>query len=115
MSDHYIVSGYYNSKYISLPQKFRIIRNDKLLTSDKLKHLIQTSEVLNSIFSLTDPNAIANILIPEICSIIEFLSPSKKVQCSKSFAPWIDKNFRIQANRRDQLHAKAIRDNDAIS
>ena len=50
------------------------------------------------IFSETDPNKIANVIISEICNIIEFLALSKKIQCNKSYCPWIDNDFKVQAN-----------------
>ena len=33
--------------------------------------------------------------------------PHLKIQCSKSYCPWIDKNFKIQASIRDNLHSIA--------
>ena len=63
LSDHAFLSCNYNSKDISIPQQFKIIRNSNLLTREALSRHIQNSSILNSIFSLTDPNEIANIII----------------------------------------------------
>ena len=81
----------------------------KLLTKERLQLYLKNNTALNSVFSYSDPNIIANIIITELSRIIELISPSKKIQCSKSHAPWIHKNFKIQANIRDNLHSIAIR------
>ena len=80
----------------------------KLLTKERLQLYFNNNTALNTVFSYSDPNIIANIIINELSRIIELISPSKKVQCSKSYAPWIDKNFKIQADIRDNLHSIAI-------
>ena len=87
LSVHALLSWNYNSKDIHIPQQFKSIRNYRLLTKDKLQSMISNNNILNSIFSETDPNIIANSLISELTNIIEILSPSKKVQCKKKFAP----------------------------
>ena len=69
--------------------------------------MVNNNFALNTIFSETDPNKIANVVVTEICNIIEYIAPSKKIQCSKSYCPWIDKNFKIQASIRDNLHTIA--------
>ena len=43
-------------------------------------------------------------MIRELTVIIESIVPSKRVQCTIKYAPWIDKNFVEQAKIRDNLH-----------
>ena len=61
LSDHSIPSCNYTSKDINIPQQFRIIRNMKLLTKEKLRLYFKNNTAFNSIFSYSDPNIIANI------------------------------------------------------
>ena len=115
LSDHAFLSCNYNAKDISIPQQFKIIRNSNLLTREALARHILNNLTLNSIFSLTDPNEIANIIIFELSRIIEFLAPAKKIQCSKKYCPWVDSNYRIEANKRDTLHSEAIKINNPLA
>ena len=115
LSDHAFLSCNYNSKDISIPQQFKIICNSKLITREALIKHIHKNLTLDSIFSMTDPNEIANTLISELSRIIEFIAPSKKIQCSKKYCPWIDTNFRIEANKRDTLHSEAITKNTPLA
>ena len=59
---------------------------------------------LQEIFSETDPNIIAETLINELSLIIECIAPSKKVQCSKNYAPWINQEFIRESKIKDELH-----------
>ena len=43
--------------------------------------------------------------------IIESISPSKRIQCTNKYAPWIDSNFINQAKIRDNLHMVAKKSN----
>ena len=51
MSDHAIISGQYSSKDIVIPEQFRIVRNNKSLTSKSLQNMVTNSQSLNSVFS----------------------------------------------------------------
>ena len=77
LSDHSILSCNYTSKDICIPQQFKIIRNNKLLTKEKLQYYFNNNIALNNIFSYTEPNIIANTIINELSNIIELISPSK--------------------------------------
>lgn len=55
MSDHVMVSYHYNDKNIKIPQQFRTIRDYKLLTKHLLNQYFENNDILNEIFSLTDP------------------------------------------------------------
>ena len=55
-------------------------------------------------FSETDPNVIAETLLNELSIIIECIAPSKKIQCTKSYAPWINGDFLRESKLKDKLH-----------
>ena len=93
MSDHFLLSCTYNNKKICIPQQFMITRNSKLLTRHNLNEYFSHNQFLQEIFAETDPNIIAETLLNELSIIIECISPSKKIQCSKNYAPWINEEF----------------------
>ena len=70
-----------------------ISRNSKLLTKYNLNQYFLHNEVLQCIFSETDPNIIAETLLNELSIIIKCIAPSKKIQCVKTYAPWIKDEF----------------------
>ena len=102
MSDHFLLSCTYNNKKITVPQQFLITRKSKLLTKHTLNEYFSCITFLQEIFSETDPNIIAETLINELSLIIECIAPSRKVQCSKSYTPWINKEF-IRESRKGSL------------
>merc|ERR1712240_666541 len=104
MSDHFILSCTYNHKKIDLPQQFMISRNSKLLTKYNLNQYFSNNDVLQGIFSETDPNIIAETLLNELSIIIECISPSKKIQCNSTYAPWIKEEFLRESKVKDELH-----------
>ena len=104
MSDHFLLSCTYNNKKITVPQQFLVTRNSKLLTKHTLNEYFSCNTFIQEIFSETDPNIIAETLITELSLIIECIAPSKKVQCSKSYAPWITKEFIRESKLKDELH-----------
>ena len=83
----------YNNKEIKFPQQFIITRNSKLLSKYNLNQYFSHNQFLQGIFSETDPNVIAETLVNELSIIIECIAPSKKIQCSNSYAPWINDDF----------------------
>ena len=87
ISDHVMISCHYNNKNISLPQQFRNIRDNKLLTSHLLNEYFSCNENLNTIFNTFDTDYIAETLTYEISVIIESIAPAKRVQCSSKYAP----------------------------
>ena len=104
MSDHYLLSCTYNNKKISIPQQFLVTRNSKLLTRHNLNEYFSYNPLLQEIFSETDPNVIAETLLNELSIIIECIAPSKKVQCTKKYAPWINQDFIRESKIKDKLH-----------
>ena len=103
---------HYNNKNISLPQQFRNIRDDKLLTSHMLNEYFTCKDNLNLIFNTYDTDFIAETLINEISVIIESIAPSKRIQCSSNYAPWLNQEFSYQSKLRDRLHVIARNSNN---
>ena len=81
-----------------------ITRNSKLLTRHNLNEYFSHNHILQDIFSETDPNIIAETLLNELSIIIECIAPSKKIQCSKNYAPWINDDFIRESKIKDNLH-----------
>ena len=51
---------------------------------------------------------IAQSMVYEVSQIIERISPSKLIQCSKKYAPWLNENYFQQTTLRDKLHKIAV-------
>ena len=113
MSDHYLLSCTYINKKISIPQQFLVTRNSKLLMRHNLNEYFSYNPYLQEIFSETDPNKIAETLLNELSIIIECIAPSKKVQCTKKYAPWINQEFIRESKIKDELHRIAKGSNHA--
>ena len=60
--------------------RFKNIRNMKLLNKNTLNLHIEQSHELNEVFSMTDPNSIANTLQDELTLIINTIAPQKRIQ-----------------------------------
>ena len=106
MPDHVIISCVYNNKSFASLQQFRIIRDNKLLTTNTLNEYLANNEVLDSISNHTDPNIIAETMIWDISLMIESIVPSKKIQYKNNNAPLPNDEFKYEAKIRDDLHEK---------
>ena len=58
--------------------------------------MVNNNFALNTIFSETDPNKIANVVVTEICNIIEYLAPSKKPNAVSHIAPGLIRILRYR-------------------
>ena len=112
MSDHSILTANYNTKNIKTYPKFIKIRKWNKLTKNKLKHEIEHSEQLNSIFSYTDPDLIANILQIELNSIIDHFTEPKIIQFTKKYIPFYNEELRNNIYENNKLLTKAIDSNE---
>ena len=93
ISDHSIISFSYNSKYFKIPQLFKILRDNSKITCQKLTELFNKNLILPTILQSNDPNFIAETIVNELSIMVEILAPSKLIQCSKKFAPWLNNEF----------------------
>ena len=74
--------------------------------------LFNSNETINSIFNYDNPNTIANILIHELNSIIEFLSPEKLIQHKNNYAPWLNGEYFKLLSKKNLAHKKATKSNN---
>ena len=84
ISDHLILTAIYNNKEIVVPQLYTTIRNNKLLTRERLQQLWDSIDIIKSTLYSADPKYISQCIINELSIIIETISPSKLIQCEKS-------------------------------
>ena len=80
VSDHKCVSFQFHIKELQTQEQFYITRNWKLINSNALMNRIENNENLANIFSHTDPDTIANIIITEMNIILDSIAPPKTVQ-----------------------------------
>ena len=88
-----ILTCIYNSKFFKISQLFKIIRDNSRITSEKFSQQFKSSSILPLILESKDSNYVAETLVNEISILVETLAPSKLIQCSKKFAPWLNKEF----------------------
>ena len=108
-SDHCMLVTIYTSKYGIYKPKYMRIRNTKLLTKTRLKQYVDQNENLNSIFSLEDPNAVAEIIHIELNSIIESIAPSRIIQCKDNYLPYYDNDIHETISKTNNVLTKAIK------
>ena len=92
MSDHALLSCYYNHKDIVIPQQFKVLHNTKLLNRLSLQQYFINNTHIDTIFNETAPDITANTIINEVSLMIECIAMSKKIQCKNNYVPWIDNN-----------------------
>ena len=86
---------------------YHIKRDFSLFTSDNLLYHINLTNTIDTIYDYTDPNIISEILINEIDHIIETISPSKKIQCTKKHIKQYTKELNDLAEIKNKYHSKA--------
>ena len=93
-SDHAFLHCTYKSSSQIVHPKFLFICLYHLLTKNRLtEHIVKCSD-LNDIFSSTDPDFIANLLQINLNSIVNIISPLKKVMYKNDFIKYYDDKIR---------------------
>ena len=106
-SDHSILFASYHTKApITLP-KFIYTRQKHLLTDHTLNNYLINNEILQTLYTYTDPDLIAEIMIPEYNNIIDILSPRIIRQVLKNYTPYMNKKIRHKKQHLQNLHTKA--------
>merc|ERR1711954_142775 len=82
-SEHFGVICTIKSKPESINPQFFKTRNHRNLTAGNLMIKIESNRNLTEIFSETSPNRIAETLIKEMNTIIEEISPERKIQITR--------------------------------
>ena len=88
IADHCLVTFQYHSRTLRQRPQFKRIRDHSMINSEILMEQIGLNSRLQNIFASSDPDYIAETLIAEMNRILEDVSPSKVVQCKKSYEPW---------------------------
>ena len=63
-------------------------------------------------FNTYDTDFIVETLINEISIIIESIAPSKRIQCSSNYVPWLNQEFSYASKLRDRIHVIARNSNN---
>ena len=111
-SDHCIILFNYNTKFDNTKPKFAFKRDKYLLTTHTLKSYIENNQNLNSIFNYEDPEIITNILTSELNLIINCIAPKKRIQLTKKFAPYINKQLKAEITIKNSQYKKYIKTKD---
>ena len=85
-SDHCILTTTYNTKHQITNPKYITIRNNNLLTKNKLQKYVTNSIPLQEIFAMTDPNEIAETIQIELNAIMNTIAPPKNIQFKKDYS-----------------------------
>lgn len=97
-SDYSILTSHYNTKApITLP-KLIYTRQKHLLTEYTLNQYLSNNDILQTIYTYTDPDLIAEIMMSEYNNIIDIVSPHIIRQVQKNYTPYINKNLDIKNN-----------------
>merc|ERR1712105_585660 len=107
-SDHCILTTTYNTKHQITNPKYITIRNNKLLTKNKLQKYVTNSIPLQEVFSMTDPNEIAETIQIELNAIMNTIAPPKDIQFKKDFTPYFDSQIIEQIDKMNVLLQTAI-------
>ena len=105
-----LATRYNTSAQIKNPDHI-FIRNYKIITKCKLANAIRNSSILNNIFTYTDPNLIAEALFLEMNTIIDFISPLKKIQFKKDYVPYHTDEIRSELIKQGKFLNIAISTN----
>ena len=84
LSEHEAVEVKFHFNDIQIQPQFYMKCNYSNVIWANLEPLLTNSEGLNELFSIRNPDTIANILIEEISKIIEYLAPESRSQARKS-------------------------------
>ena len=106
-SDHSILTAIYHTKAPIEPKRQFFSRKKHKLTTHALNQHLQNNNILNSAFTYTDPNLIADIITSEFNNVIEIIAPCTVKQERKNYAPYINTTLRNKQRILQQLYNKA--------
>ena len=106
-SDHSILMAIYHTKAPIAPKRQFFSRKTHKLTSHSLNQHLQHNHVLNSAFTFTDPNLIADIIMSEYNNIIEIISPRTIRQIRRNYTPYLTKKLIKKKQYLYRLHIRA--------
>ena len=82
-SEHQGVSYTLKVNSLTVNVQFAKVRKNNILTSANLMPLVEANERLQSVFSVSDPELIAEILIDKMDKIVNSVAPFKVVQLDR--------------------------------
>ena len=88
IADHCLIKIQYHARTLRQRPQFKRIRDHKLVTREILMEHVGSNSRLQNIFASSDPDYIAETIVSEMNRILEEISPSKVIQCTKSYEPW---------------------------
>ena len=88
--------------------RFKNIRNMNLLNKNTLNLHVEQSHELNEVFSMTDPNSIANTLQDELTLIINTIAPQKRIQVKNIHSNFLTPDIVKKIKTNNKLLTTAI-------
>ena len=74
-----------------------------------LNQHLQHNKIIQSAFTFTDPDLVADIIMSEFNNIIDIIAPCTIKQVRKNYTPYISKVLRQKQKELKKLHNKAKR------
>lgn len=81
-------------------------------TKHALNQHLQHNEIIQTAFTYTDPDLVADIIMSEFSNIIDIIAPHTIRQVRKNYTPYISKTLRQKQGKLRKLHIKAKRTQD---
>ena len=94
IADHCLVNLRFHTKDLIQSPQFMKKRDTRNLIRENIAPLIIQNIELNSVFTMTNTNKIAQIILTELNDIIEYLAPSRIVQVRIDNLPYINEETR---------------------
>ena len=83
-----------------------------MITEHALNQHLQHNDIIQTAFTYTDPDLIADIIMSEFNNIIDIIAPQTVKQVRKNYTPYISKTLREKQNQLRKLHIKAKKTKD---
>ena len=96
---------------VNLP-RFKMQRNFKLLTEDKLKLALAKNIALQNVMQCTDSNIVAQTINDELNSIIDLIAPASRCMTNKLNQPYLSSVLREEMAEAHRLLTTAISSKD---
>merc|ERR1712240_744109 len=106
-SDHAMITAIYHTKALINDPKIIYTRPKHLLTEHKLNEYLNNNDIIQTAFTYTNPELIAEIIMREYNNTIEIIAPQTKRQVKKNYMPYLDKETREGKKQLHKMHTKA--------
>ena len=109
ISDHCTLTCSYLGESREYRPRFRVIRDWKSLTPDRLKYAVQKNIKLQNLTYELDTNVVAETLHCELNNIIDDIAPQRRVYNTKDYEPYLTTEIRDNMSRVNMLLTSAIK------